>query len=431
MQLTSRPLFHLCAIGLLTGAGFGVLQGCDDPVGNVAEQCGLDINCEAGGFADGRASISGVASIDAFFGAAIDLDARMRGLDASMRAELDAIAASVGLEPGAAGVDIRDAVSAHLGIYVEGGLSVEFQPARCQASVEATASAAAECDAEVDPGSVTVSCSGSCQAEAGVAVDCGAEAELRCSGVAPDFQCSGTCTGTCSAQLEAAASCDGTCRGTCEAGGSTMDGFDGRCGGMCTGRCDVELEAGASCDGQCEGTCDYTPPSGMCEASAQASCEAMAGASIECDAGCEGSAEPPSVSAECEATVEAKASASLECTPPTLDIAFTFNGAAAADLDAQAEFRAWLQGFRGHISGLVAARAEADAILQASASLVASSEGALRGAVEDISASGDLAASIGAACALDQLPIAATALGTASTNLTTTAEASLTVLTAF
>src|SRR5688572_3670702 len=35
-------------------------------VDDLAEQCGLDINCELGGVAEGRASISGIASVDSF-----------------------------------------------------------------------------------------------------------------------------------------------------------------------------------------------------------------------------------------------------------------------------------------------------------------------------------------------------------------------------
>src|SRR5688572_14826480 len=86
---------------LLVGIALG---GCDT---NVAEQCGLDVNCEAGGFVEGKASISGVASIDSFFGAAIDLNASMLRLSGKLRAELDAIGASVGAEPGAAGAELK------------------------------------------------------------------------------------------------------------------------------------------------------------------------------------------------------------------------------------------------------------------------------------------------------------------------------------
>lgn len=95
-------------LGLLVGAGAGALQGCRDneAVNRIAEQCGLDINCEAGGVLEGNASVSGIASIDSFFGAVIDVNAKIGQVQGTIRAELDAIGVSVGLEPGAAGADI-------------------------------------------------------------------------------------------------------------------------------------------------------------------------------------------------------------------------------------------------------------------------------------------------------------------------------------
>ncbi len=428
-----RRSFPIPALGLLAGVSIASLPGCDEdsPLGNIAEQCGLDINCEAGGFAEGQASISGVASIDAFFGAAIDLNATMTGLSGELRAQLDAIGASVGLAPGATGAELAAAIEGHLDGYISGGLTVEYQPPACEANIEASVSAAAECDVEASPGELSVSCSGSCDAEAGVAVDCGAEATLMCEGTAPNFECSGTCTGSCVAELSTAASCEGTCRGTCEAGGSTMDGFDGRCAGTCTGECAVDVSAGASCNGRCEGSCEYTAPEGGCDASASAKCEAMAGASIECDAGCEGTAEPPSVSAECEAAVDAKASASLECRPPTLAFGFEFNGEAAGDVIAQAEFRAWLEGFRGHFGAILAARAKADVVVEASTNLVAAASGAVEGSIEELSADANLKASIGAVCALQELPIAAAALADASGSLSANVSASVEVIGVF
>lgn len=428
-----RTVIALPLFGLLGGFSLAALQGCDDngALGNVAEQCGLDINCEAGGFAEGQASISGIASIDAFFGAAIDLNASMTGLSGELRAELDAIAASVGLQPGAGGAEIAAAIDAHLDTYISGGLTIEYQPPACEANVEASVSAAAECDVEADPGELSVSCSGSCQAEAGVAVDCGAEATLMCEGTAPNFECSGTCSGSCVADLSVAGSCEGTCRGSCEAAGGTMDGFEGRCDGMCTGECAVDVSAGASCDGRCEGSCEYQAPEGGCDASATAKCEAEVGASIECDAGCEGTAEPPSVSAECEASVDAKASASLECRPPTLAFAFEFNGAVEGDVMAQAEFRAWLEGFRGHFGAILAARAKADVVVEAAGNLVVAADGAVRGSFEELSADANLKAAIGAKCAIGELPLAVTALGEASGQLAGNVSASAEVIGAF
>ena len=396
-------------LGLLTGAIAGTLQGCDEsPVGNIAEQCGLDVNCEAGGVLEGNASVSGIASIDAFFGAVIDVNARIGQVEGTIRTELDAIAVSVGLEPGAAGADIRAAIEGRISAAVSGGLTVQAEPARCEASVEVVAAAAAECDATVDPGEVSFACEGSCAVEAGVQVDCGAEAELHCVAQAPNVRCEGMCEGTCEAETPSdGVVCEGSCRGGCE-GECSVVNADGTCNGLCEGTCtgSCELDVAASCDGNCQGTCDFVPPEASCDASAQARCEAQAGGSVECEASCEGSAEPPSVTAECEASVEAKASASVECTPPSVAITWNWSAEFEGDLQAQAEFRAWINGFRGHYSAILAARAQGDLLIEAGQGLIDASTTAVTDAAAELQADANLRASIGAACAIGELPIA-------------------------
>src|SRR5690606_22564816 len=150
-----RLSFTTVGLGLCVGAGAGALQGCGDnggPLGDIAEQCGLDVDCEAGGVLEGNASVSGIASLDSFFGAVIDVNAKIGEVEGTIRTELDAIAVSVGLEPGAAGADIRAAIEARLSGAIDGGLRIQAEPARCETSVEVVAAAAAECDASVDPG---------------------------------------------------------------------------------------------------------------------------------------------------------------------------------------------------------------------------------------------------------------------------------------
>lgn len=406
----------------MLGLGLGLTalaQAACDPA-DVPGPCSLACNEEA--YLSGQATISGIPSIDAFFGAALDVDTTMRGLSGELRAELDAIGASVGLAPGATGAELSAALDAHLMIYVDGGLSVEYAPPQCQASVEASLAAAAECDAEVDPGELTASCSGSCAAEAGVAVDCGAEATLMCEGTAPGLACDGTCSGECSASIDGV--CEGSCRGSCDG----MDGFQGSCGGTCSGECITDLSVGGTCSGRCEGTCSYVAPEGGCEANATARCEAMAGASIECEAGCEGTVEPPEVSAECEATVDAKANASLQCTPPTLRFDYQLHASIAGDAMARAEFRAWLQGFRGHLAAIVALRAEAEVLGDAAASLSLAATGAVQGALDDLSAGVDVAAIAGAGCAIPQLADVIEGLLASSGALVGEVEASVEVL---
>ncbi|MBV1858572.1 MAG: hypothetical protein KUG77_09195, partial [Nannocystaceae bacterium] len=296
--------------------------------------------------------------------------------------------------------------------------------------IEAGIAAAAECDVDVDPGEVSAKCSGSCEIDAQAEVGCSADAQLVCTGTAPGFECEGTCSGSCVAELSVEARCEGTCRGTCTfEGGTEVEGFDGRCDGTCEGECATQMSAGGTCDARCEGSCEYTPPMGECEAGASARCEAMAGASIECDAGCEGTVDPPQVSAECKATVDAKASASIACTPPTL--AFSFEWAAGVDANAQAEFRAWLEGFRANFSAIVAARAEAEVVANAAATLVLSADGALLDAVAELQTSGEVFAAVGAGCALVQLPDAAGALTASLESLQGNASAAVTLVGAF
>lgn len=385
--------------------------GCEDdlgPVGDIAKQCGLV--CAEKGVLEGNASISGNASVDAFFGAVVDFKGAVDGVSAGIQGEIDAIGASLGVE---AGGDVAAALKAKIAANVDGGLQIKAAPPKCSASLEVTANAAASCDAKVDPGSVEVKCEGSCTVDASVQADCSAKGKLTCKGTAPSLKCEGSCTGSCN--LEVGAKCEGKCNGECS--GSTDSG--GKCNGDCKGSC--ELEAGGKCEGKCEGSCEFTPPSGSCDASMEAKCEASADANIKCKGGCDGKVSPPSVSAECKATVEAKANASAECTPPSLDVAFKLKG--SLDANAQAEFKAWLVGFKGHFAALLAASAKADILAEAGANLAGAGSAAVEGFVGSLKGSADLKASVGAACALAQLPKAGEALQASGAKITASVSA--------
>ena len=431
MTVTPSKIASYGSLAFMVGA-LAATPACDgdSPIGNLLEQCGLA--CDNTAFIEGSAAISGIPSVDAFFGAALDVEAAALEVSGGLRGELDAIALSVGLEPGAGGAEIAAAVNAQFAANLEGGISIEFQPPRCEASFEATASAAAECDVDVQPGSVNVSCEGSCEVEAGVAVDCGAEAELKCTGTAPNLACDGECSGSCSLDVSAGASCEGTCNGTCSGECSLTNAQGecrGECTGMCTGECEVNMEAGGMCEGKCGGECTYTPPEGMCEASASASCEAMAGGSVECSGSCSGSVTQPSVSAECEATVEAKAEASMECFPPELAITYTLSASVEGDLDAKASFTAWLEGFKGHLAAIVAYRAKGEILVTTTGKLTGAGKLAIEGLGDELSASADIKASAGGLCALANLPAAVDALGTAAGSLSASVEASASFVT--
>jgi len=135
------------------------------------------------------------------------------------------------------------------------------------------------------------------------------------------------------------------------------------------------------------------------------------------------------VSAECEAAVEARADASVECTPPTLDLRFELR----ADLEpaARAGFHAWLEVFRLRYSAMLAASAQAevvlDAIVDGETGLVAAATGAVLDVAEDLAASGDLQAKVGAACAVVELPEVAAALEGARLDLQASAQAMVTI----
>jgi hypothetical protein len=420
---------------MVSAVALWLASSCGSDAPEISAPCGL--TCPSDGLADGRAGISGVASVDGFFSAVLGVRDAAGAVSGTIRAELEGMAKGLGIE-GAADLSldeltsqVRAGIEAKISASVDGSLSIEFQPAKCEADLEVSAKAAAECDVEADPGSIEAKCEGTCEVSAEVAAECSAMGTLSCSGQAPGFACEGTCSGSC--QLEVAAECGGSCNGTCEgecsacAGGACEmdgDGFVANCAGTCSAGCrgECKLDGGGSCAGRCEGTCEYTPPSGMCEANATAKCDVSAMADAKCEGKCEGSVEPPMVKAECAAQVEAKAKAEIVCTPPSLSVEFQF--AAGLDADAQAEFKAWLEGFKGRFAAMLAARAKLDFVAEAAVDLVAAAGGAVEGSI-DAALGGDLSVKlvVGLACALEELPEVQVVLAEAQGQLTASADA--------
>ncbi|NVB39006.1 hypothetical protein G6O69_14280 [Pseudenhygromyxa sp. WMMC2535] len=419
IDIRNKNILPFLACGLISGLAVAS-PGCD-AVGDLAKECGLV--CPDTGIADGNASISGVVSIDSFFGAVIAVRDAAVSVSGTVRAELEGIAASLEIEGYAEmGLDelaneVAAGLEAKFSANLQGGISISYEAPKCEASIEASVQAAAECDVDVDPGSIEAQCMGSCEVSADVAAECAAEGNLTCTGKAPDFECEGSCEGTC--KLDAAASCSGTCNGTCS-GTCSSENADGSCAGSCDGMCEgtCQLEAGGECGGRCEGSCTYEPGGAECEANATAKCDVSAMAEVECQGKCEGSVEPPEVSAECQASVEAKAEASVECTPPSLSVTYQF--AASLDADAQAEFRIWLEGFKARFSAMLAASAKLDGVNVALEGLIDAAGSVVPDAIEQIQAEGglDLKVSIGLGCALDEVDAVGTALADASTSVT-------------
>jgi len=415
------------ALGAIAASSCDKVAGALPGGKALLEQCGLV--CAAEGVADGNASISGVASVDAFFSSVVRFQAQADIVTSGIQAELDAIAASVGAKAGDT-ADLKAKLAAKISANVNGGLKVNFQPPKCTVSAKATLEAQAKCDAKVDPGSASVKCEGSCTAEAGAKVDCGADATLQCTGTAPMLSCSGTCRGSC--DLKAAAECTGTCNGTCT-GTCTVKDAAGNCAGSCMGTCkgECKLEAAGSCKGDCKGECTYTPPSGMCEATASAHCDAKASAQVDCKGSCSGNVTPPKASAECEASAKADASISADCKPPSLNVSFQLNAMVMGDASgmAQASFQAWVEGFKGHVSAILAYKAKLDGLGKAGADIAANGEKAVKGSI-DASLKGDLSlkTSVGLGCAVDQLPMAITIVSDAAGELSAKGKAAVDVL---
>ncbi len=401
-------LIHVWALILL---GLGPLS-CKQ-LGKAAEACNL--NCPAKGLAEGNAAISGIQSIDAFFGAVVNFKAAADLMTSNVADAKARLALSVGLPAAATDAELKAALSAKIDANVQGGLQVKYKKPECKASIDATIEATANCDAEFDPGKAEVKCEGSCTAEAGAEVKCEGEAEMVCHGTAPELKCSGSCTGSC--QLDVAAKCDGVCNGTCTGSGGTGQSTSGHCDGKCKGEC--EMKAGGECSGSCQGECAYTPGEAGCSADAKVECKAKADASVECSGSCDGSVEPPKAKAECEAAAKAQASANVECTPPELDVAFKFKGGVNAK--QKAEFKAWLSVFKTEMASLaMEAEGRGRVLLASAGDLSAAAEGAVKGSISELKAkaAGDLRIAVGAGCALGELKAAAGLIGKAQGSVT-------------
>jgi hypothetical protein len=264
-----------------------------------------------------------------FASASASLDASLRqtcgkmgrelgvGLSGDTRATCDAVSRALREE--------MDALRSESGLEI----AIHAVPPHCEVRMDAYASCAAECDVNVEPGSV----------------------ELECRGGYVAGRCSGECTGQC--DVGATAACQGTCEGTCSGG----------CTGVCTGQCDGKCSAtnaAGECEGRCEGTC-YGTCSAGCQGSCEGSCWAEAHAHCQgsCRGGCSveverpyctGEVEPPRVSAECQAGCDARAHAEAECTPGKVDVAIT--GGRAADSPRAERVRRALEAGHGELSAI-------------------------------------------------------------------------------
>lgn len=425
MQPTSlRTLRIFAAPGLVIGMSIALMPGCDPlPEGGVP---GCDLSCPVAGLAEGNAAITGVAEVDAFFGAVVDLSAEANRIAASLDAELDAIGLSLGLPAGSDVATVRGALETKLSGATTGGLKFAIQPPRCEASVDVAIAAAAECDASVQPATASASCEGACEVEGGATATCEGDATLTCTG--PKVACDGSCEGTC--ELTAPGTCEGTCRGTCSSGCTVTDA-QGNCAGECTGDCtgSCELAAGGSCSGNCEGQCTLTDQP-TCEATASARCEAGASGSVDCEGRCEGEVEPPAVKGECTATVEAKADASIECFPPSIELTWAWSPDYELDAAAQTEFKTWVRGLQVHVANMAASGAKADILIEALEDLGDAGVTAIQSSGDTLAAGDPVASFKLLTCGAKELTFVPDLLGGATTRLTGSLSGSVEVFTA-
>lgn len=392
----------------------------------LAKQCKLE--CPAEGIAEGNSSISGLASVDAFFQSVLDYQAKANNVSGAIEAQLSAIRGDFAL---ADDVDISAALMAKISASVEAGLTVDAEPASCTVDTEATIRAQAHCDVSVVPGKVSCQCKGKCEVEASANVDCGAQAQLECTTNAPSVACAGNCQGTCTTQLDAAASCSGKCRGTCagKCGAFARNGKGdlecaGDCAGMCVGHCDVRVAAAAACTGMCDGECTVMPGNTSCEGGIRAQCTSMADAMVDCKGRCRGEIQPPKAKAECEATAKVEAKLNVQCTPPRLAVKFKVKS--TLDAMASVQFVAAANNLEVRLPALFAAIEQANSITAAQVTLIGDGRAAVKNAInETLSAKGMVQVKIvGLTCAIDQLDAVDMAIDVSSKRLSASLDAS-------
>ncbi len=266
------------------------------------------LECLCGDVSEGDFGITGNAKVDSFFAAAIELDASTQLANMRMEAALSDLAVALGLTEDADLDAIRDGLADSMaGVSLEADLQVE--PPRCEADINVAVQAAAECDVDVDPGSVEVRCEGHCSGT------CYAQCDGECRIPSVEAYCEGSCHGSCYVDIDT--ECWGTCHGECDGNCTYLEEGGqcaGACDGVCTGYCETRVEG--DCTGECYGECTVTADPGGCNGHCEGGCQG------HCEGGCEGEIVPPSVDVDCQAQVEARVEASVECEPAevTLDI---------------------------------------------------------------------------------------------------------------
>jgi hypothetical protein len=369
----------------------------------LARQCGIDAECDGAGLAEGNASISGVASFDAYFQTALGFRSRADSLASSLEAELDAIGGAFGVPNDAElAAGLRTSIDAN----VESGLTIVADRPRCQVDARATAEASARCSTEASPTSAMIGCAGSCELSSDGVATCAADADLKCTFTSADAICDGACAGTCTIDV-AGGTCEGICRGTCTGTCSLFSDAQatqcaGECDGTCDGSCETVLVTPATCEGRCGGECTVDDPQNGCDGAIRRLCEARDNATITCAGRCLGDVEPPPAEVQCEHSALLQARMNVECAPPRIAIDYRLK--AGLDPQIAARFRAGVSVLAARLPTLLSTVARAEAMSQAGAQLTSNRdiEAALEDAL-DRAGESNLRLLFGLNCALREL----------------------------
>lgn len=430
MKLGNTRLGRIAGVAAL---GVGLMVTAASCGEDLKEAACTDYECAPSGVLEGNAAISGVASLDAFFGSVVNFGKVAVGVTADIDAQLSELQVAFGISNAqlkAAG-SLDAAIKAKLENELKAELVVEAQPAKCevQASVqvEATAKCQAEAGCDVSGGEVNVQCMGSCTVEASAEGSCEGDVQATCEFSGPELSCEGECKGSCVLEGEAALDCKGTCNGTCN-GTCSVENTDGSCAGSCDGQCMGSCEVGGmlalQCEGKCNGSCKAKAPEGGCQADAKVTCEFDASANASCTGKCDGEIIPPKVeceaSASCEASAKADAKFAAQCTPPSVKVDFRLMADVDADVSARLQF---LKGkLQVILPNLLAAIKKAEFVADAGLQLGEDGKNAIRGSLKGL-ANGELSALsvwrlTAGNCVIPQIEASAKLVGDVSKSLT-------------
>lgn len=322
---------HLGALSLaLLSLSIGLLPGCPTMRrgGRTTSGGGGGGMC-GGDFGTSHAA----AKLESFFAATAEFHAAAMAAQSDLLAACQRTGRALGMSEadlsgsGDAGVrtvcgnvegELRTAMASLRSSYT---VNVDSRPPHCEVSVDAYAGCMAECEAQVDPGSVDITCEGG---------------EIRGT-------CDAECTGRCAASVEG--SCSGTCEGSCS-GTCSARNADGSCAGTCDGTCHGEcvVDAQASCSGECRGGCsvEYREPY------------------------CTGTLRRPTASARCRASCDARIEASARCTPGETNISID----GGMDAASQARYAQVQAAIREGVSAILAIRTRVRRLSTAGAEII-------------------------------------------------------------